>query len=890
MHKQLNVSLHLCKMELKVSLLLLLVMNGVFGDSVLKEIQLTPELYSKMKKVWYIFVKTFIGDKVLQQTTSFNSFKKTQSQLLHLSGRFVQLIDRNVAAGFNKSNPVHFQTVKWAFGKINFNFNSPSFRVHFNLTFQMYYRYQLNLTFYDVFFSSNICYLGALSIIPSWYKGYYEFCGYHSLFNFYPQASSVKIKCISREGESVSLNIGFTVFDHDIVSSVTENSFYSESILPATFHKFKPSVTLRFLEIYFIKTKVTSQIKLNFMLNVNVQYLLHDGPSLNFHARRITRSKYVTSTHQCKLQILHGSYLHNVENKSGKFSYTSKPLNFLFVQLHEYSLNDSVSLPMELCQQSHCLIKVQSQSNNLQVNITVSKITSEITHNPKCIYGGLVIGEQMYDNQQEYQTLCESHDGSKTLSKSTYSSNFSLFIALYWYNSTGRIITSLNISQTPCKPLYIDDCRIVTFYSREKNQSRCMSYLKKITAHTDVHFKKCCEKFWISHSCDLHLSSKKRTSCTIVQYIRKEIVTKSSLVEWPKKCITTLAIDLFSDYFIEGKYTFKKSFGLLPSSWILDLHHDRMSLCNSHGNIIGTIVEEFWGRDPIFTMYIFEIYRQRHSWIEMILNTSDASCVLQLINIEPLLFYSLNNTLTDTKCPDQTLIMRILEHKNISLDISIKAYQGLKLSNPKKEMMYWVHDNHNIQNIIEGTFLYWRSIIFHPKSYTVISLPGKIYSFKINIWKKRFNELIQKLTYDFSNDVNKLDSTLLDFIWLDEAPTIMSQFDLQSEICRDTPRNLTFSQCLNFSQMTNLHKEYYIFSWTTSNPSLRTSILKSWNEASSLCESIKGQLPYFTSSDELNEIIKVLRLTSEIPPLMAIFIGLWFNKKKVCALISETGF
>ena len=178
------------------------------------------------------------------------------------------------------------------------------------------------------------------------------------------------------------------------------------------------------------------------MLKVNVQYLLHDGPSLNFHAKRVLYSNYITSTHQCKLQTLHGPYLLNVENKTGKFSYTSMPLNFLLVKLHKYYPNDSVSLPMELCQQSQCLIKVQSQSNTLQVNITVSKITSEITHNPKCIYGGLVIGEQMYDNQQEYQTLCESHDGSKTLSKSVYSSNSSLFIALYWYNSTGRIGTT----------------------------------------------------------------------------------------------------------------------------------------------------------------------------------------------------------------------------------------------------------------------------------------------------------------------------------------------------------------------------------------------------------------------------------------------------------------
>ena len=238
------------------------------------------------------------------------------------------------------------------------------------------------------------------------------------------------------------------------------------------------------------------------------------------------------------------------------------------------SSNDAILLPMEGCQQSHCLIKVQTQSNTLHVNITISKITSEITHNPKCIYGGLVIGEQMYDYQQEYHTLCESHDGSKTLSKNVYSSNSSLFIALYSYNTTGRIITSLSISQTSCKPLYIDDCRIVTL---NLNQRRCMSYLKRITAHTDVHFEDCrVITGYRGSECVLYLSSKKRTFCTIVQFIRKDLFANSSLLEWPKKCITSLTIDLFSDFFLEGIYRFKMSFGPLPSSWVNPEDHDEM--------------------------------------------------------------------------------------------------------------------------------------------------------------------------------------------------------------------------------------------------------------------------------------------------------------------------
>ena len=210
----------------------------------------------------------------------------------------------------------------------------------------MYHRYQLNLTFYEILFSSKICYLGALRIHTR-YGGQHEFCGYHSLFNFYPQNSLLYIKCGFREGESAILNIAFTVFDHEIVSSAIEKDFYFESIRLVIFHKFATSVALQFLKIYFIRTKVTNQMKINFMLQVNVQYLLHDGPSASFHAKRIKQNVYMTSTHQCTLQALQISHLHNVKNQIANFSFTSTPLNFSFVQLQEYPLIDSLSLPMK---------------------------------------------------------------------------------------------------------------------------------------------------------------------------------------------------------------------------------------------------------------------------------------------------------------------------------------------------------------------------------------------------------------------------------------------------------------------------------------------------------------------------------------------------------------
>ena len=55
----------------------------------------------------------------------------------------------------------------------------------------------------------------------------------------------------------------------------------------------------------------------------------------------------------------------------------------------------------------------------------------------------------------------------------------------------------------------------------------------------------------------------------------------------------------------------------------------------------------------------------------------------------------------------------------------------------------------------------------------------------------------------------------------------------------------------------------------------------SWNDAANLCSSVGAHLPSFTSREELDDFIHLLRDSSDIPPLEAVFIGLKHNRKKV---------
>ena len=55
----------------------------------------------------------------------------------------------------------------------------------------------------------------------------------------------------------------------------------------------------------------------------------------------------------------------------------------------------------------------------------------------------------------------------------------------------------------------------------------------------------------------------------------------------------------------------------------------------------------------------------------------------------------------------------------------------------------------------------------------------------------------------------------------------------------------------------------------------------SWNEASQICKTMGGYLPYFTSRPDLEEILAIFKLSQDIPPIVQIFIGLKYDSSQV---------
>ena len=59
----------------------------------------------------------------------------------------------------------------------------------------------------------------------------------------------------------------------------------------------------------------------------------------------------------------------------------------------------------------------------------------------------------------------------------------------------------------------------------------------------------------------------------------------------------------------------------------------------------------------------------------------------------------------------------------------------------------------------------------------------------------------------------------------------------------------------------------------------RLKVAKSWSEASYLCKSIGGFLPLIRNRGELDELITFLKLSQDMPPVEALYVGLRRNLK-----------
>ena len=141
-------------------------------------------------------------------------------------------------------------------------------------------------------------------------------------------------------------------------------------------------------------------------------------------------------------------------------------------------------------------------------------------------------------------------------------------------------------------------------------------------------------------------------------------------------------------------------------------------------------------------------------------------------------------------------------------------------------------------------------------------MPGKFINCKIKPLTTMENK--EALTVTWLNDMNNQYTKLR---------KVIDQDCLNLTIIT---RDLT---CISFSKpITNMssRKYYLIISFFS------TKLKLSWEDAAELCEKrFGGYLPWFKDKESLDEILAFFKLSSDIPPIEAIYIGLKTTGAKV---------
>ena len=440
-------------------------------------------LYKQFDNKTYIYMKN-VGNILLQMRYNSKTWSLVSSKTI-LDTKWIEC--RLKPTGIRERC-----TVKRPIGKFIWYENISLFVTSFkNYQYLVSYSYwkldtkmRLNLTFFTIYFSSGVSdwHLNHLSIVNgfdcSTYLGffkshlYFQFFGQYSTFTFYSNYSQVTV-CLRNSNPDIVTGYHvegmFAILDRDQLVNTHVHQWTQLS--PELLYNVQSKYTLC---RYFISVSKFDCIIIKIKESNKFRYDIHDGPGLLADTLHIKGSYTITSTFQCLMLVLTPN--DNMPYDS-YFNFTSKMLsakgNININQIH----NSLFTFPNQKCRKGLCISLVKADLG-YQVNITSILVKSASRYNFNCIYAGLVAGERLVSEYEESKTIFESNYGSDSQFISFYSHNSSLILVLYWYKGYSEINVSVMISQTKCKPVFINLCilHILCF----ANKIRCLIYLNSV--------------------------------------------------------------------------------------------------------------------------------------------------------------------------------------------------------------------------------------------------------------------------------------------------------------------------------------------------------------------------------------------------------------------------
>ena len=792
----------------------------------------------------------------------------------------------------------------------------------------------LNITIENIQFASDYleCYWARLTVHNSEsLDAPFTYCGHHTNFNIYPRYNDVNIAIYSYRGSIFNffalfsimiknqiVNIKPSILNMDIYwIYVTENNY----IFSYTFH-------ITVIKIHYVF--------LQFSETVYFRYEIYDGPGVMSPNIRNSGHVYVMSSFQCTAVILAKRKL---ETDVELVNYTSKPVHFSHVfNISSTESSFTVHVPLRTCFKPLCAIFLFTDER-FHINITLLEIIYKGPIGEKCKYGGLVTGEETVTDYKESLTICEFHGIEERHGMTFFSKNSSLILITFWYEHYSEISTTVQVSLTKCLAVQLDGCAVQQLCHsvfNMNNLTRCNSYLKYISQNHLLYYKNFHDwldfvLFSLQEEECIVLQFRKRTASSgFLFYPQCSIQLQPSNGEQlqyrVKGSFSSFFYDiekikgktqLFSDsvaYFGEtDNFCFQSSkeatFKFIckktrrresEKSAVTILKQDYIHLITqkyvkNEYFYIWASQSPYSGSNPLRILIMLTLFS--HSWIDVVVLKHEIN-------------RKMGSTLKDKFFTESISLPFILhEVKNLGRrwDHFILLKLDEKITNFHK-LVFNVKIKSRFDGQGNGTELNWSSgfNFSHLRDFKLISLPGRVYEAVLNT-----SQMLMHRKSIFKNNS-------LNLIWLHEdfGDTYQSTHFSVDDCSRTkgfSSEPVSFGTCLNSSSPSlkkftdcfdamwyqyNIHKvkcleytlpkernqqhvaRYMIFTheFHYMHTQIKIESYKmSWMEASNLCKDAGAMLPYFTSRQDLDQLIRLLKLSRDGFLLEGLFIGLVYN-------------
>ncbi len=695
------------------------------------------------------------------------------------------------------------------------------------------------------------------------------YCGHHSHFIIYPSFAKLSVMTTTHRFTYFHWKASFVVMDYLFT---TDPTYHTTNYQFTKIHYPKKK---RLVMTYFFHTKKIHQVLLQ--LSSKIAHAVYDGPGLLSDKLRFTQDLCLCSTFQCILQMnMRSTKLSKITRT---LSYKAKIVSFS-VRMQIYKDTD-LKIPEFYCITRPCAMSFRA-GKDAQVNVSVSQLDYQGLEDPACRYGGLSAVEYLNKDIKEGITLCKND-----FQRNIYPHTLTLFLILFWYKAYSTITVKLAVSPTPCKLVQINVCtfdrcaieQTETFFVAKS--PHCKTYLNDIAKFANVQIKGIFQKVVLTL---LH------QKCFVLQSVRMETNFTDLQRYSVHSCQLEVMLETIYEPNTEIKTQISGSLESFQSHRIFVPEYAAMHkrVRTSTGNQIQERenfqqkclhqpFNQFLVEKKITTPFVrqtilqIELSRGTKSWFDLTVYWQELPEMTKIsLQIFPS-YLSEHIAVTDTNYVMKTLGTHqedvLCLQSNLTRNTLVNVF--ISTNSTKNVLLHF----------------YFASLVKSSQQY--FSLPGSVHEVVFKVSDRNDRNNVSILASWIHNNYKTFAP------YLNKEPTTT----ISGSIFR--PNSKTKSNFSSFVLPEDVkyyvfHKtEFYYLDKPTRSRRFRPSYpeskfmmghqrrLMTWDRSSQLCTKYGGHLPWFISRDESQGLVALLKLSEEISPLEALYIGLKFNSTKV---------